>query len=127
MVKLMDIESQVWAAEADYFNALMMQRTEVLDQLLHPDFTLIDLAGSVITRVELIGSIAWGNLSFETIEPVESTIRFFGQVAVVTGETRVSGQFGGTAFAANSRYTHVFLEHDGRHQLVSVQGTPIVS
>jgi hypothetical protein len=38
----------------------------------------------------------------------------------------MSGMFDGSAFAAASRYTHVFIEQANGWRLVSAQGTQIV-
>jgi len=35
------------------------------------------------------------------------------------------GRFGNQAFAARSRYTHVYIEQEGRWRLVAAQGTQI--
>jgi len=37
------------------------------------------------------------------------------------------GRIGEMPFSANSRYTHVYLEQQGRWRLFSAQGTPIAS
>jgi len=127
MVKGMADESRILAVETAFFSALVAGRTDTLDHLLAADFKLIDLTGALITKPELISAIAWGNLSFESIDPLESEVRSYGSMAVVTGQTKVAGQFGGMAFDAASRYTHIYVEVDGGHQLVAVQGTPILS
>jgi hypothetical protein len=46
---------------------------------------------------------------------------------VITGRTRMTGRFEETPWevASRYRYTHVFVEQDGRWRLVAAQGTQI--
>jgi hypothetical protein len=67
-------------------------------------------------------------LVFQTIDPAEVRCRRYGATAVVTGRTRMAGRYAGAAFAAASRYTHVYVEQpgdDGAWRMVAAQGTPI--
>ena len=121
----MQDEAQVRAAESGFFSALVAGNTETLEHLLAADFTLVGINGALIGKSELIGAMAAGVLIFNRVEPVEAAVRFYGATAVVTGQTRMNGAFGGVPFAAESRYTHVFVGQDGRWQLVAAQGTPI--
>ncbi len=121
----MQDEAQVRAAESGFFSALVAGNTETLEHLLAADFSLVGINGALIDKSGLIGAIAAGLLIFYRIEPVEAAVRFYGGTAVVTGQTRMNGAFGEAPFAAESRYTHVFAEQDGRWQLVAAQGTPI--
>jgi len=126
MFKAMDNESRVRAAEAEFFSALLSADVAALDDLLADDFTLIGLNGALITKPDLRGAIAAGILVFERIDPVSADVRFYQHMAVVTGQTSMAGQFSGTAFTADSRYTHVFDGQNARCRLVAAQGTPIV-
>jgi len=53
-------------------------------------------------------------------------VRVYQTTAVITGRTEMSGQFGETPFATKSRYTHVYVEQQGRWRLVAAQGTKII-
>jgi hypothetical protein len=56
---------------------------------------------------------------------VNSRLRWYGDAAVVTGETRMAGRFGEQRWSAHSRYTHVYVFAEGGWLLASAQGTPI--
>jgi len=117
------------AREADYqfFAALLAADVKVLDELLAEDFMLIDvLQGGEISRAALLEALAGGFVRFEAIEVLESRERRYGNMALVTGRTEMRGQGGGQAWAARSRYTHVFVQQSGRWRLVAAQGTRIV-
>jgi hypothetical protein len=124
----MEEASDPLAAEGEFFTALVEDGLEALDRVLADDFSLIDvMRGAEITKASLLVVLGSGQLWFEVIEPADQRVRLYQATAVVTGRTRMSGRFGGTPFEALSRYTHVYVEQQGRWRLVAAQGTPIAS
>jgi hypothetical protein len=122
----MNDESDLLAAEQRFFSGLIAGSVEGLDQILSDDFMLIDvMAGSEIPKAALLSVIGSGQLTFQAIEPAESRVRLYPGTAVVTGRTRMNGRFGDTPFSTRSRYTHVYVEQEGKWRLVAAQGTQI--
>ena len=95
-------------------------------ELVTDDFSLADLGGGIMSKGSLMDSIRSGRLRFDVIETIERSVRLYGPTAIVTGRTEMRGRFDQTAFAAQSRYTHVYVERDGKFYLAAAQGTPIV-
>ena len=120
-------ESDVLRAENVFFTALVEARTDVLDRLLEDDFTLADLRGGLIPKAALMQAVGSGQLHFDVIKPVEAAVRFYGPTAIVTGRTEMHGSLAQTAFSAASRYTHVYVEREGKLYLAAAQGTPIAT
>jgi hypothetical protein len=115
-------------AERNFFTALVEGSVEDLDRVLADDFILIEvMGGSEITKSSLLAAIGSGQLKFEAIEPADSRLRVYQSTAVITGRTQMKGRFGEAPFTASSRYTHVFVEQDGRWRIVSAQGTQIAA
>jgi ketosteroid isomerase-like protein len=115
-------------ADRQFFTALIESDTEGLDRLLADDFILIDVTrADEIRKSSLLDVLRSHQLRFAEIEPSESHVRVYSRTAIIIGRTQMKGRFGETAFSVSSRYTHVFIEQDGRWQLVSAQGTPIPS
>lgn len=113
-------------ADRSFFAALLAADVAALGELLADDFVLIDvLQGGEIQRSALLEAVGQGVVSFERIEVLDSRERRYGNVAVVTGRTEMAGQGGGQAWSARSRYTHVFVQQQGRWRLVAAQGTRI--
>ncbi len=101
---------------------------EALDRILGDDFLLIDvMTGSEVKKPDLLAVLRLGQLKFEAIEPVESRVRLYGNTAVITGRTQMTGRFGEMPFTASSRYTHVFIREQSQWRLVTAQGTQIRS
>ena len=114
------------AAEQQFFRSLIAGDVEILDRVLGDDFLLIDvMTGSEIPRFDLLAVVRSGQLKFAAVEQIESRLRLYGTTAVITGRTQMSGQFGEMAFAASSRYTHVYVKGQDQWRLVSAQGTQI--
>jgi len=119
-------ESGVPAAEHEFFVRLVDGRVESINQLLADDFMLIDvLSGSLIAKPALLTALKSGQLKFGVIEPTDLHLRLYQGTAVVTGRTKMRGQFGEIPFAVHSRYTHVYVQRQGRWRLVAAQGTRI--
>jgi Domain of unknown function (DUF4440) len=85
------------------------------------------MSGSEITKSMFLSVIESGQLQFEAIEPINSRLRLYGTTAVINGQTKMSGQFGEMPFTVSSRYTHVYVEHEGQWRMVAAQGTQIAA
>ena len=113
-------------AEQEFFNSLVEADQETLDRVLADDFLLIDvLTGSEVPKTALLAAVEDG-LQFEEINQIEFETRVYGPVAIITGQTKMSGSFNGPRFELNSRYTHVFVAQGNSWRLVSAQGTQIL-
>jgi ketosteroid isomerase-like protein len=112
------------AAERSFFASLVQSNVEGLEALLMDDFILIDvMSGSEVPKSVLLALVGSGQLSFEAIDPADVRVRFYHTTAIVTGRTQMRGQFAETPFSASSRYTHVYVEQQGRWRLATAQGT----
>ena len=114
--------------DRQFFRALLEANAAKLDGILAEDFILIDaLSGSEIPKPALLAAVASFQVKLEAVDVLESRVRLYPGIAVVTGRTKMSGRFGGSPFSVSSRYTHVYIEQLGRWRLLSAQGTPIAS
>src|SRR4051812_9558072 len=103
------------ALERRFFDALLAADPRALDGVLTDDFVLVDvMRGGEITRATLLDAVGEGAIRFEGIDVLESRVRRYGSTAVVTGRTRMRGHAGAQPWSVHSRYTHVFVEKDGR-------------
>jgi ketosteroid isomerase-like protein len=123
----MDRSAQVLKTDDRFFQHLVQANLEGLTALLAEDFVLIDvMRGDEISKAALLEVIRSHQLRFLEISPSERRVRFYGDMAVVTGRTAMTGQFGSDTFTVKSRYTHLFVERDARWQFVSAHGTQSV-
>jgi ketosteroid isomerase-like protein len=123
----MDFPTAVLTTDQTFFASLLAGAVDALDELLAPDFVLIDvLRGAEIPKPALLAALAGQAVRFETIEPTGRRARLYGDTAVVTGRTLMKMRFGEESAEVRSRYTHVYVRQDGGWRFVSAQGTPIV-
>ncbi len=114
------------AAERRFFTALVQGDASSLEDVLADDFLLIDvMSGSEVPKAAMLDVLRSGQLKFHSIQPAEARVRRYGATAVITGRTEMKMSFDGNAIEARSRYTHVFVEEDGRWRMVAAQGTQI--
>ena len=114
--------------EDEFFGALAAGDVSRLEPLLDERFLIVDImSGGVADRAALTGALAERILAFERVELIERAARHYGDTAILVGRTQMAGSLAGTAFAAASRYTHVFVrDADARWRLASAQGTQII-
>jgi ketosteroid isomerase-like protein len=119
-------ESGPREVEQQFFSALIQSDHTALDRILIDDFILIDvMRGAEVDKASLLEVIQSGALRFETIEPAEIRLRFYGDTAIATGRTHMYGRFWDVPFTAHSRYAHVYVRQESQWRLASAQGTPI--
>ncbi|WP_214409577.1 YybH family protein [Sphaerisporangium fuscum] len=125
-----DVRATLLDHDRRFFDALVAGDAAALGDLLADDFVLVAVGdGAVAGKADLLGLVASGDLSFPEVEsfPDEAVVRLFGEVGIVVGRTAMNFTGpDGEAFAAGSRYTHVFAPcSNGSWRLVSAQGTEI--
>jgi uncharacterized protein (TIGR02246 family) len=95
---------------------------EALARILTDDWTVIDVAGRVRTKAEILDEMFGpdgSSIAQMTVDDVR--VRLLGDVAVVTGRTLAVGKDGTTM---RLRFTDVAVRRDGTWRVVASQGTP---
>jgi ketosteroid isomerase-like protein len=114
--------------EDAFFDALRRGDAASLADLLVEDFVIVDvMSGGENSGEALVGGIQAGVVVFETVDVLERRVREYGDCAIVVGSTKMRGRFGGAAFTAHSRYTHVIVNRGDGWRIASAQGTPIAA
>jgi ketosteroid isomerase-like protein len=109
-----------------FFAALLAADTDALDQLLAPDFVIVDVVrGGVTSRETFITAIREALAEFWEIDVAERSIRCYGDAAVIIGRTKMRGKIADESFVVESRYTHVVVADGDSWRLASAQGTRI--
>jgi ketosteroid isomerase-like protein len=90
-----------------------------LDRLYAEDFLGIGPSGAVRTKAQVIADFTSGSLRFQSIATDDVRWRVYGNTAVETGRSTMVGQDGGKAVPRDNRFTRVWVERQGRWQLVA--------
>ncbi|MBS1807991.1 MAG: FKBP-type peptidyl-prolyl cis-trans isomerase [Acidobacteria bacterium] len=110
-------ESQFTKLERQFFEALTSQNLTDLNTLLTNDFQSTELDGSTFSKAELLNKLKEDAIRLAA--PEEQKTRLAGTTAVVTGQALCEQK--------PVRYTQVWLQRQGRWQLMSWQITPLTS
>ena len=77
--------------------------------------------GNVETKASFVADIVSPQLVIEPYAVEDFDIRVYGDTALLSGRTRMTGSYEGKAFTSHYRYTDVYVKRAGRWQVVSVQ------
>ena len=90
-----------------------------LDRIYADDFIGVGSSGTVRTKAQVISDFTSGHLKFQSITTDEVQVRVYGNTAVETGLSTMSGQDRGKAVPRDTRFTRVWVRQQGRWRLVA--------
>lgn len=98
--------------------ALLNQDAGNLDRILSDDFILINPDG-VKTKNEIVDSLKSGDLVVTLCDYSDSTIRIYGDVAIIQGVGKENGRYKGENYSGSNRFTDVFLKRENKWQCIA--------
>lgn len=115
-------EQEIIKLEHTVIDAQIKKDRAVLERLLADDYLYTHSNGSVFDKAQEItesmsSDVRWADASFADLK-----VRFFGDVAVLTGRITLEGAAKGYATGAR-RITDIFVKRTGRWQYVGGQST----
>jgi uncharacterized protein (TIGR02246 family) len=90
-----------------------------LDRLYADDFIGVGPSGTVRTKPQVIADFTSGSLKFQSITTDEVQVRVYGNTAVETGRSTMTGQDKGKDVPHDTRFTRVWVNQRGRWRLVA--------
>ncbi len=90
-----------------------------LDRIYADDFIGVGPSGTVRNKAQVISDFTSGDLKFQSISTDEVQVRVYGNTAVETGLSTMSGQDRGKAVPRDTRFTRVWVKQQGRWRLVA--------
>jgi ketosteroid isomerase-like protein len=90
-----------------------------LDRIYANDFIGIGPSGTVRTKPQVISDFTSGGLKFQSITTDDVRVRVYGNTAVETGRSIMSGQDKGKTVPPDNRFTRVWVKQHGRWRLVA--------
>jgi len=116
---------QVSATQAARFQAMLEADVAALNEILADDLVYAHTTGTIDTKASMIDNIGSGAVNYELIEPTDTKIRLYGDVAVVTGSANMRVRAGDQLYELSIRFIEVYVLADDRWQLVSWQSTRV--
>ena len=90
-----------------------------LDRIYAEDFIGVGPSGTVRTKPQVIADFMSGDLNFQSITTDEVQVRVYGNTAVETGRSTMTGQDKGKPVPRDTRFTRVWVKQQGRWRLVA--------
>ena len=115
-------ETELLALEKQWLDAFARGDTETFIRFLADDYCAINDDGSFANRAQVV---AMAKASASTLNIEEHLVRVYGQTAVINGRVHGKGKIGGVEREGYFRYTEVWVNRDGRWQVVLWQGTTV--
>lgn len=116
--QLLDLESQI-------ATAVIRKDKEFIQRVFGDDFVYTGVRGEMKRKEDILTELTSGKLKFTELKFDNQQVRIYGEAAIVTGRATTKGQSPQGEIRGAFRYTRVYIQRDGRWQLVAFQGTPI--
>jgi ketosteroid isomerase-like protein len=107
--------------------AIVRKDRAAIEANMADDFRSIDGAGTVETKPVFVAGLMDAKLTIDPYTVEDFDVRLFGDVALLSGRTRMTGTFDGKPFTSHYRYIDIYAKRNGRWQIVSVQITRLPS
>jgi len=109
-------------AQADRWDqAIVVKDRAAIEANMAEDFRQIDGYGNLETKKSFVAGIVDPKLTIDPYTVEEFEVRLYGDVALLSGRTRMSGQYDGKPFKTHYRYIDVYVRRGGGWKIVSVQ------
>ncbi len=96
-----------------------------LSPMLADDLVYIHSAAELETKQQFLERLRSGAMRYHSIDPLETSVRTYGTVAIVNGRAKVKVTSNGADRDVDLRYTAVYRLGDNGWQLVSWQSTRV--
>jgi ketosteroid isomerase-like protein len=113
-------------AQADAWDkAIVRKDRAAIEANMADDFRQIDGAGNVETKQSFVDDLVSPDLRIDPYKVEDFEVRLYGDVALLSGRTRMTGAYQGKPFTSHYRYIDIYVRRDGAWKIVSVQISPI--
>jgi ketosteroid isomerase-like protein len=107
--------------------AIVRKDTAAIANNMSEDFRQIASNGDVANKETFVRNITAADLVIDPYTVEDFDVRVYGNVALLSGRTRMTGREGGTAFTTHYRYIDVYVRTNGTWKVCSVQTTRLPS
>jgi len=117
-------EQLVQQADA-WDKAIIRKDAAAIAANMSEDFRQISARGDVASKAAFLEVITSPKLVINPYSVEDMDVRFYGDVALVSGRTRMTGSWAGKPFGSHYRYVDVYVRKDGQWRVSNVQITEI--
>jgi ketosteroid isomerase-like protein len=131
-VALLAASGRVWAddkalvaeltAQADRWDkAIVRKDRAAVEANMAEDFRNIDGSGEVAGKAAFVDDLMSADLQIDPYTVEDFDVRVYGDVALLSGRTRMTGRYKGKPFTSHYRYIDIYVKRGGEWKVVSVQ------
>ena len=112
--------------QADAWDAAIIRKDmPAVAANMAPDYRHIRDNGAVSDGAGFLAFIGSPKLVIDPYQVNDLDVRMYGDTALLSGTTRMTGRYDGSPFKSHYRYTDVYVRHNGQWRVASVQITAI--
>ena len=105
--------------------AIIRKDEKAIADNMAEDFRQIDPRANLETKKSFVAGILDPKLTIDPYTVEEFEVRLYGDTALLSGRTHMTGKYDGQAFESNYRYIDIYVRRNGAWKIVSVQITRI--
>jgi ketosteroid isomerase-like protein len=107
----------------DWDKAIVRKDEKAIAGNMAEDFRIIDGHGTVDAKAKFVADITDPKLTIDPYTVEEFSVRLYGDTALLSGRTHMTGSYDGKPFESNYRYIDIYVRTKGVWKIVSVQIT----
>jgi ketosteroid isomerase-like protein len=120
------LEDDLRAALTAYREALVKKDLTKLETIWTDDYMFIDGHGRVRTKADRLADLRSSKTSLDKIQNEGAArVRVHGDVGIISSDVTLTGRYGGKEVSGLFRSTHIWVNKDGRWQLLMNQLTAV--
>jgi ketosteroid isomerase-like protein len=116
-------EQIVMRIERELLNAVLKGDASASERYLADTYVFTGPDGMVENKAQSIADLKSGDLKLQSASLDDAKVQVYGDTAVVTYSSNDKGTYKGKDISGTTRWTDVFVNHNGRWQLVASHGT----
>jgi ketosteroid isomerase-like protein len=117
--------AQLTRLSNDWDKAIVARDEKAIADNMAEDFRQIDGYGNLETKKSFVAGIVDPKLTIDPYTVEEFEVRLYGDTALLSGRSNMTGKYDGKPFTSNYRYIDIYVRRDGTWKIVSVQITKI--
>ena len=103
--------------------AIVTKKEQAIADNMADDFRIIDGYGNVDGKAAFVRDVMDAKLVIDPYTVEDFEVRLYGDVALLSGRTLMTGKHDGKPFTSNYRYIDIYVKRGGTWKIASVQIT----
>jgi ketosteroid isomerase-like protein len=103
--------------------AIVRKDRPAIEANMADDFRQIDGDGDIETKASFVTGLVSPKLTINPYTVEDFEVRLYGDVALLSGRTQMTGSYNGKPFASHYRYIDIYVRSNGVWKIAGVQIT----